>query len=95
MELRFRGSLADTRGGYFMLVDPDGTEVAGMWSDQGPDRTPGFTLALDTFGVLDNAVSGPGPDTVVMPSPLAVGDYRLCTANSAPEACVDVQVVAG
>jgi len=38
-------------------------------------------------GWVDVGVGGPGPDHVIVPDSARAGEYLLCTANSADEAC--------
>lgn len=38
-------------------------------------------------GWVDVGVGGPGPDHVIVPDSAPAGEYLLCTANSADEAC--------
>lgn len=91
VEVRFAGSLSTLHGGYFYLYNQSGSPVAALWSD-GNGEPPGATTDLDNFEILDFGVPGSGPDTVVTPVELAPGSYRLCTANSRPEACAELEV---
>jgi hypothetical protein len=43
-------------------------------------------------GWVDVGIGGPGPDHVVVPSSARAGEYLLCTANAADEACALVVV---
>ncbi len=90
IEVYYEGPIAADRGGYFYLEDAAGKQIAGLWSDRGESGDPGFTTDLDEFEILDYAVSGRGPDTLLTPPDLKAGQYRLCTANSVPETCAAV-----
>lgn len=93
VELRFAGALAENRGGFFVLVDDSGDSVAGLWQDfDGENR--GSTLDMDAYGVLDFAVTGPGPNIVPIPSEIDPGTYRICTENSRPVGCGQITVEA-
>ncbi|HEX2765897.1 MAG TPA: hypothetical protein VHR55_04575 [Candidatus Limnocylindria bacterium] len=37
-------------------------------------------------------IAGPGPDTVVLPSAIAPGAYRICTANAAQNLCAPITI---
>jgi hypothetical protein len=89
----FSGSLSVRHGGYFHLVDAVGEIVAGLRSNGRGDE-PAATLDVANFEILDYAVTGPGPDVVVIPAELQPGRYDLCTANSTPETCVTLNVTA-
>lgn len=41
---------------------------------------------------LDVGILGPGPDHVIVPDNAPAGEYLLCTANSADEACATLTV---
>jgi hypothetical protein len=92
VELVFSGELATLHGGYFVLVDQSGREVAGLWSDQIEEGIPGYTTDLATFEILDFGVLGPGPDHVVLPPDLPPGTYQICTENSRPERCASITI---
>lgn len=93
VDLRFVGDLAESRGGFFVLVDDSDQSVAGLWQDfDGEDR--GYTLDLDDYGVLDFGVTGPGPNIVPIPSEITPGAYRICTENSRPVGCGEITVEA-
>ncbi|MDN4174122.1 hypothetical protein QWY28_14260 [Nocardioides sp. SOB77] len=62
-----------------------------LTSDAGSGGTPTWGAGL----VPDLGVGGPGPDRVVVPDVTAPGDYRLCTANAADQACTTITVTAG
>lgn len=92
-ELTFDGSLAASHGGYFYLVSATGENIAGLWSNRNEAHTPGYTLDLDTFVILDFAVTDGGPDVIKIPDNIASGRYRICTANSRPSACAGLIVL--
>lgn len=93
VNVAFSGSLGVRHGGYLYLIDEIGETVAGMRSD-GNGEEPEATLDVANFEILDYAVSGPGPDRVLIPAELQPGRYVLCTANSRPEACAVLNVTA-
>ena len=93
VNLSFAGSLAELRGGYFLLIAESGERVAGLWSDRNEEGVPGFTLDLDNFEILAFGVTGPGPDRVLIPEEIEPGQYQICTANSDPESCVAVTIL--
>lgn len=43
-------------------------------------------------GWEDLGVTGPGPDTLLIPDVAAPGNYRLCTANSQPNFCSELEI---
>lgn len=82
------------RGIAFSLAawDEEGWAVAyHLTSDRGSPRShsPDWWSVEDGEGrgVVDVGVGGPGPDHVVVPDSAPAGDYLLCTANSADQAC--------
>lgn len=87
----FAGQLSEHRGGYLFVKDTGGTTVALLRSDGNPEIPMGYELDPLVWGMLDDALSG-AASTFVFPSELAAGRYTLCTANSGPEECVQVQV---
>lgn len=46
----------------------------------------------EDFGWIDIGVMGEGPDIVPIPETVEPGEYRLCTANSAPNICTELTV---
>lgn len=90
--VRYDGRLAKNRGGYFYLVNSAGERIAGLWTDKDERGEAGYTTELEEFEILDFSVSGTGPDILLIPTELAPGRYRLCTANSAPDVCATVNV---
>jgi hypothetical protein len=43
-------------------------------------------------GWEDIGITGPGPDTLVIPDSIRPGGYRLCTANSRPNICTPLDI---
>lgn len=64
---------------YYLTSDwgSPGSHSPDWWSVQDSERR----------GWSDVGVSGPGPDHVIVPDNAPAGEYLLCTANSADEAC--------
>lgn len=92
-EISFAGSLRESRGGYFWLQKPDGTPVALLRSDGNPEIPMSYNLDVANAGMLDDGLSGES-SMLVLPSQIEPGQYRLCTANSADDVCIDVDVLA-
>lgn len=90
--LRFRSQ--EVRGIAFSLSawDEEGWTVAyyltSDWGSPG-DHTPDWWSVKDGEGLgwPDVGIGGPGPDHVIVPDDASAGEYLLCTANSADEAC--------
>ena len=66
-------------------------------ANDSPDRV-GREPTWAEFGTLGYGweaigISGPGPDTLVIPAPALAGDYRICTANSAENICAEITLV--
>jgi hypothetical protein len=86
----------NSRGGYFTLERWENER----WSD------PVFLLESDALvgspevrpagrmEMMDYGVEGVGPDGLVMPDQIEPGYWRLCTANAADHACVQLVVTA-
>ena len=51
-----------------------------------------FRAGTEGSGWDDVGIAGPGPDTIVIPEAAAVGDYRLCAANTGDEICFTLSV---
>ena len=88
-----------TRGIAFSLSEWDGeawTPVFYLTSDWGMpgSHTPTWWSVEDNDdrGWEDIGVSGVGPDRVVLPDVATAGEYLLCTANAADEACAKLTV---
>ena len=97
VELRFPGdsergiafSLSQWRDGdwevaYFLTSD---------WGEPG-DHSPGWWPVKDSEdrGWEQLAITGAGPDRVLVPDTAAPGDYLLCTANALDEACAQITI---
>ena len=93
VELWFNGELAVNRGGYYVVLDENGSELIALNSDANPEVPPHSFLPTDTrVPVLAYGLTGPGPDRIKLPK-LSPGRYRLCTLNSKPRACVELTIV--
>lgn len=46
----------------------------------------------DEYAWIDIGIVGPGPDLVPIPDTAEPGEYRLCTANSAPNICAEITI---
>lgn len=79
---------SDLRGGFFYLY---------AWHD-GEWTGPRFLLESDANGsaprvvpmdqgMEDYGIDGPGPDGLILPSDIAPGNWRICTANSREDIC--------
>ena len=90
-EVSFRGSLRENRGGYFWLQKLDGTRVALLRSDGNPEIPMTYSLDLANVGMLDDGLSGES-SMLVLPPAIEPGQYQLCTANSADDVCIEVDV---
>lgn len=93
-EVSFTGQLGDLRGGYLWVQGLDGAPVALLRSDGNPEIPMGYTVDAAEFEMLDDGLSGE-TSKFLLPPDLGTGRYKLCTANSVPEACVEVEVRAG
>ncbi|WP_256837645.1 hypothetical protein [Ornithinimicrobium faecis] len=87
------------RGVPWVLEEQDGDtwhQRYLLWSD-GNGGTPDWVGHEDEerWGWDDVGVSGPGPDTVLVPDTAAAGPYRLCTANARENFCAELEVVTG
>ncbi len=87
----FTGQLSEMRGGYLFVRDAGGTTVALLRRDGNAEIPMGYELDPGDWAMLDDGLSG-AASTFVFPSELSAGSYVLCTANSGPEECVQVQV---
>ncbi len=90
-DVSFTGSLRDSRGGYFWLQHLDGTRLALLRSDGNSEIPMGYDLNVVDAMMLADGLSGER-STLVLPPQLLPGPYRLCTANSATDHCIDVDV---
>ncbi|WP_293696821.1 hypothetical protein [uncultured Agrococcus sp.] len=70
---------------YFMSANSDGIGGEPSWADAGDE---------DEHYWIDIGISGSGPDLVPIPETAEPGEYRLCTANSAPNICAEITVSA-
>lgn len=97
--LALRFGSEEVRGIAFSLSEwgEEGWTVAYyLTSDWGSPvgHTPEWWSVEDAEGRgwVDVGISGPGPDHVIVPDSAPPGDYLLCTANSADEACALLNV---
>jgi hypothetical protein len=67
---------------YLLTAENSGNDNVASWEDwTGEPEQPG------------TPVSGPGPDTIVLPDPMYVGDYALCSPYWVPDQfCFTLQV---
>jgi hypothetical protein len=93
-EMSFTGRLRELRGGYLWVQTLDGVQVALLRSDGNSEIPMGYTVNPAEFEMLDDGITGE-TSRFVLPPELDAGRYELCTANSVPEACVEVEVHAG
>lgn len=97
--LRLSYSVPIERGGYYDLSRWDGTSWDSpmylMESDANPEgKQPSWTKLEGQLLVFDEyLVSGDGPDSVVLPNPLASGMWRICLANVPMTLCAEIRVV--
>ena len=91
-EISFAGSLSESRGGYFWLQELDGTPVALLRSDGNPEIPMSYSLDVANAGMRDDGLSGEW-SMLVLPPQIQPGQYRLCTANSADDVCIEVDVL--
>ena len=87
----FTGRLSELRGGYLFVRDSGGATVALLRSDGNAEIPMGYELDPGEWAMLDDGLSG-AESTFVFPLELSAGSYVLCTANSGPEECAEVQV---
>ena len=92
-EASFTGRLRELRGGYLWVQSLDGARLALLRSDGNPEIPMGYTVNPDEFVMLDDGLTGE-TSKFVLPPELEAGRYELCTANSLPAACVEVEVQA-
>ncbi len=87
---------SDLRGGFFYLY---------AWQD-GEWSGPRFLLESDANGnaprvvpmdqgMSDYGIGGPGPDGLILPSDIAPGSWRICTANARENVCGQFTVEQG
>jgi hypothetical protein len=93
-QVSFTGRLRALRGGYLWVQTLDGAQVALLRGDGNPEIPIEYTVNPAEFEMLDDGLTGER-STFVLPPDLGTGRYELCTANSVPEACVEVEVQAG
>lgn len=91
-ELAMQFSHEGIRGIAFSLDGWDGTTWRPLYvltSDgQSAHREPAWWRAGESGrGWVDVAVTGPGPEHVVVPRTAPAGDYRVCTADAATRSC--------
>ena len=91
-QISFTGSLRESRGGYFWLQELDGTPVALLRSDGNPEIPMSYSLDIANPGMADDGLSGEW-SMLVLPPRIEPGQYRLCTANSADDVCIEVGVL--
>jgi hypothetical protein len=92
-EVSFTGQLRELRGGYLWVQSLDGAQLALLRSDGNPEIPMGYTVDSAEFEMLDDGLTGE-TSKFVLPPELESGRYELCTANSLPTACVEVEVLA-
>jgi hypothetical protein len=90
-EVSFDGSLRRSRGGYFWIQELDGTRVALLRSDGNPEIPMSYSIDVASAEMLDDGLSGES-SMLVLPPQIEPGPYLLCTANSADDVCIDVDV---
>jgi len=90
-EVSFDGSLRRSRGGYFWLQEIDGTRVALLRSDGNPEIPMSYNVDVASADMLDDGLSGES-SMLVLPPQIEPGPYLLCTANSADDVCIEVDV---
>jgi hypothetical protein len=92
-QVSFAGELRDLRGGYMWVRTLDGSGVALLRSDGNPEIEMSSTMDLAEYEMLDDGLTGE-TSNFVLPTALPPGQYTFCTANSRPEACTDIEVLA-
>lgn len=92
-EVSFEGSLRRSRGGYFWLQELDGTRLALLRSDGNSEIPMSYNIDVASAGMLDDGLSGES-SMLVLPPQIEPGPYLLCTANSADDVCIEVDVQA-
>jgi len=94
VEATFSGDLANDRGGYFYLNNSTGNPVAVLWTDKDEERGgAGSSTQINETVILDYAIVDPDPDTLILPTEVQPGRYQLCTANSIPRTCTEIEIV--
>ena len=96
VQLNFNGELLKSHGAYYQIDNLDSEFVAGLWSNKLSEpgvESPGYVLEFSKFSGLDFPVIDRLPDEILIPPSITPGAYRLCTFNSAPEACINIEVV--
>jgi hypothetical protein len=93
-EVSFTGELRELRGGYLWVQRVDDAPVALLRSDGNPEIPMGYAVDATEFEMLDDGLSG-ATSRFLLPPDLAAGRYKLCTANSVPDICVEVEIHAG
>jgi hypothetical protein len=90
-EVSFTGKLRELRGGYLWVQGLDDAPVALLRSDGNSEIPMGYVVDATEFEMLDDGLSGE-TSRFVLPPDLAAGRYQLCTANSLPDVCVEVEI---
>jgi hypothetical protein len=90
-EVSFTGELRELRGGYLWVQGLDDSRVALLRSDGNPEIPMGYAVDATEFEMLDDGLSGE-TSRFLLPPDLAAGRYKLCTANSVPGVCVEVEI---
>jgi len=86
---------ANSRGGYFVLSQWDGTgwdEPTFLLESDVNRPTPTALEISGEFGVNDYGAEGPGPDGLIMPDQIDNGLWRLCTANARDHVCAQLTI---
>lgn len=89
------------RGVPWVLEEQDGDAWRARWfltaAAEGYDAgsVPNWQAADDPegFGWGDVGITGPGPDTLVIPDEATPGTYRLCTVNSPENIRTTLEIV--
>lgn len=85
------------RGGYFLLscwLGDRWAEPTFLLESDANGSTPTVQLLVDepAAEILDYGIEGPGPDGLMLPASIEPGLWRLCTANSLNDLCVQLVV---
>jgi hypothetical protein len=86
------------RGVTYTIGDPHSEPGRSIWyvltaESDGVDSEAGWEEWAGEFEVPDLEVSGTGPDRVVIPDSIQVGDYRLCSPYWEPDPfCFDLPI---
>ena len=90
-EVSFTGELRELRGGYLWVQELDDVRVALLRGDGNPEIPMGYAVDATEFEMLDDGLSGEN-SRFLLPPDLGAGRYKLCTANSVPDVCVEVEI---